>query len=143
MSLLDSVLDQSLNEVESAPEYIAPPNGRYRLNVLKAEAKSVDTDSGEQVVAQIDYSVAETMELADANQEPVDVGSMFSESFFLNEKGMPYFKTYLSHVFADVDNFSIAEALSGLQGLTLEAVVKTRNSKGRDYTSTRDQVAIS
>jgi len=141
MTIMDSLLDQSLNDVETAAEFVDLPNGEYTLHIDKAEPKEMpakdDKPAGVRVA--IIYSVVETLALADTTKEPVDEGSLASESFTLSEQGQTFFKRYLVNIFGETEGTSLGEAIQALNGMDINAVVRTRESGGRNYMSTSRQ----
>jgi len=141
MGLMDSLLDSSLDDVETAAEFVDIPNGVYVLRIKKAEAKDMEAkgDKPAGVRVNIIYEVVETVELADGTKEPVDVGSMASEGFNLNEQGLPFFKRYLANIFGDTTGISLGELITALNEITITAIVKNREVNGRDYMGTSRQ----
>jgi len=144
MSLLDSMLDKSMDEVETAAEYLDLPNGEYHLEIVKAEPKEYPAkdDKPASVAVTVTYSVLETVALNDANQTPVDEGSMNSERFNLNEQGLPFFKRYLTNVFGEADGVSLGEAITALKGTQISCLVKNREHNGTNYMSTSRQAQL-
>jgi len=141
MGLMDSMLDSSLDEVETAAEFVDLPNGEYRLHIKKAEAKEMPAkdDKPAAVAVSITYEVTETIALADSNVEPVDNGSMSSERFNLTEQGLPYFKRYLVNIFGDTSGVSLGESIQALNGVDITAVVRNNEYNGRSYMATTRQ----
>lgn len=137
MGLLDDVMNQSMGEVEAAPEFVMPPNGRYLLNIEKAELEEFSwTDAKTQeemsaVKCNITYSILEALELSDASAIPVPAGSLFSEGIGLEYKGTSPLKTFLGKIFGDeVGNYTFIEGVTALQNVQIEAVVRVKTNKG-------------
>jgi hypothetical protein len=150
MSLLDDVMNQSMGDAESAPEFIMPPSGRYILSVDKAELEEFswkDKETQEPmsaVSAKIVYSVVSTEELADAAEVPVPNGSLFAESVSMDFNGVSPLKTYLEKFFGDnVNQYTFVEGVSALNGLKFSCVVRVKaNKKGFDNARTSQQTVI-
>jgi len=142
MSLLNSMLDTSMDEVETAAEFLDFPAGEYMLEITKAEAKEYPAkdDKPASVSVGITYAIVETIALQDANQEPAEEGSLNSERFNLNEQGLPYFKRYLTNIFGEVEGTSLGESINALKGMQITCLVKSREYKGTNYMSTARQV---
>ena len=105
MSLLDldEELNQTLDDTESAPEFIEPPDGKYRLKTVKAglKGKEVENKEGEeelQVRMNCVYAVVKTYEIGD-DQSPVPDGTLVGEGFNWTAEGRPYFKTRCEKIF--------------------------------------------
>jgi len=143
MGILDSMLDESLDGVEAAADFVDLPNGEYVLNIKKAEAKELPEkdDKPAGVRVNVLYEVVETVQLADGSKEPVDVGSMASEGFNLTQQGMPYFKRYLINIFGDTTGVSLGESIQALKGMNITAVVRNNEYNGKSYLATTKQAA--
>jgi len=141
MGLLDSLLEGSLDEVETAAEFVDIPNGEYVLHIQKAEAKEmpVKEDKPAGVRVSVTYAVVQTVALADSTKSAVDDGSLSSESFNLNEQGLPYFKRYLVNIFGDTSGISLGDSIQALNGLDITAVVRNNEYNGREYLATTRQ----
>jgi len=141
MGLVNSLLETSLDEIEIAAEFVDLPNGEYILHVQKAEAKELPAtdDKPAGVRVNIIYAVVATVALADSTKVAVDEGALASEGFNLTTQGLPFFKRYLTNIFGDTAGVSMAELIQGLNGMDITAIVKTRESKGRNYTGTSRQ----
>lgn len=87
---MNDILGTSLDGVESAPEFVDPPDGNYHLNIQKVgleNYESKDAESQEMTKKRrirITYNINKTVELADASDLPVSDGSLFSETFMVN-----------------------------------------------------------
>ena len=143
MGLMDSLLDSSLDDVETAPEFVDLPNGEYVLHIKKSEAKEMPAkeDKPAAVAVTVTYEVRQTVALADTSKEPVDEGSMSSERFNLTETGKPYFKRYLQNIFGDTTGVSLGESIQALNGLDITCVVRNNEYKGKSYLATTRQAS--
>ena len=130
MSVLDNLLEETLDKVETAPEFVDLPNGEYILHIVKAEPKEYeakgDRPAGVRVL--VTYSVVETVELADSTKSAVDAGSLQSESFNLTAQGLPYFKRYLTNVFGEVEGTSLGDSIRALENMDISCTVKTKTT---------------
>jgi len=143
---MDSILGQSLDDTPDVPEFINDiPAGSYLLTITKAgveKYKSKDEDTGletERMRIRVVYSIQKTIELADPTDIPVPDGSLFSESFMVNENGMQYFKRQAKKTLGtdNIQGASVKEILAEMENdLTLQAKVKTKSTKadnGKEY----------
>lgn len=136
---LDAVLDQSIDGVEDAPEYVTPPEGRYMLECKDAkieEYKVTDKETKEEVKRvriKIVYGVVQTHELADAADEPVPANSMFTEQFMTNPQGLSYFKRQAKNILGEetIKGAKIGDILKELpQNHQFNAEVRIKSTKG-------------
>ncbi len=140
---LDNLDDISLEGVASAPEFIEPPHGRYKLGV-QAKIEEYEKDevvnkekTGEKVKAKrirFTYSIQEVLELKDKKELQPAEGSMFSETFTATSEGLPYFKTRATAILGDLGGATIKEVVSELnnEAISFTADVKTRTTKNKD-----------
>jgi len=141
MSVLDNMLEQTLDEVEVAPEYCDYPDGEYVLEIVKAEPKEYEAkgDRPAGVRVNVTYAVVETVELVDAKATPVDAESLNSEGFNLNQQGLPYFKRYLANIFGDTEGVSLGESIRALKGMQINCVCRTKRSGDSAFMNTSKQ----
>ncbi len=152
---MDAVLNQAVDELPEAPEFVQPPDGTYVISVkeAKAEPYKVDKDGKEEkrVRLKIMYTVLETRELSDDSEPPVAPGSMFSEQFMTNENGFSYFKRQAKNILGEevIKGATIGEILKALPSADpMLAKIKNKDSKpitkadGRKVTYTNTQVKI-
>lgn len=136
---LNSVLGQSIDDVEAAPEFVEPPDGAYMLEIADAKAeeyKVSDKDTGNEVTRtrlKIIYKVVQTHKLIHNEDSPVPVGSLFSEQFMTNEQGLSFFKRQAKNVLGEdvIKGTSIGEILKELpNNHTFNADVRVKETKG-------------
>lgn len=97
---LDSILDQSMEEVKEAPNFITPENSVLALAVMKVEiakkkSKEEAVKEGKPAeYAQISatYGIQKVYE-QEKDTAPMGVGSQFSETWLAEGKGIEFFKT--------------------------------------------------
>lgn len=136
---LDSMLDQSMESVESLPDYVTPPPGNYILAIDKAEiVKSTDPKKPSRLV--ITHKVVSTEQLASGVTEPeVADGSLFSEGFQGTEDGLKFFKRSAKNYMAVTDEAinaaSVRDVLATLPSAEpFRAVISHTKSKSDDGT---------
>lgn len=138
---LDSVLGSNIDEVPDAPEFVLPPDGSYRLGVQDSKAekyKTTDKDSGEEIEKtrlKIIYTVLETKELSDPEEEPVANGSLFSEQFMTNAQGLSYFKRQAKNILGEdnIKGVTVGDIIKELPNdHTFDADVKVKSTPGKD-----------
>lgn len=94
---LDSLLDETLNDVEDLPDYITPPTGLYVLSIPSVKLEPFEKKDENGKVAEklvrirLTYSADECKEVEEG-QYPPAAGSLFSDSFMFNEMGKAIFK---------------------------------------------------
>lgn len=138
---MNDILGTSLDGVESAPEFVDPPDGNYHLNIQKVgleNYESKDAESQEMTKKRrirITYNINKTVELADASDLPVSDGSLFSETFMVNPEGLKYFKRQAKNILGE-DNISgvpLKDIIDEMMNdKTVSAKVKTKVSTGNN-----------
>jgi hypothetical protein len=128
---LDALLDQSMAEVEAAPNYVEPENGHYILTVADTSAdKKKSTKEGQEdyVVLKHQYRIDEVKQ-----QEgmPIAPGSLFSDQWMLTDKGLPYFKARTLDI-AEANGedrealggLKLSEMLAGVKDMQFQCIIK-------------------
>lgn len=148
---LDSLLDNNLSEVENLPDYVTPPTGLYDLAVPEAKletytkkGKDGQPDLPNQVRIRIDYKINEVLELAEPEHAvPVSNGSMFSDTFLYEEKGLAIFKRQAAKILSvtqeELDEISMRDLLTELKAIDSfrASVVTKKNAAGYENTTVR------
>ena len=144
---MDDLLGQSLDGVESAPEFVDPPDGNYHLDIQKVGLESYESkDKGSEEKTKkrrirITYAVHKTVEMANPSDLAAPDGSLFSETFMVNADGLKYFKRQAKNVLGE-DNIKevplkdIMDEMSNDK--TILAKVKTKEStadNGKTYSN--------
>ena len=89
---LESLADESLEDIAEAPEYINPPAGDYILRSVSGEIRTYEEDDGTTKQSiRIVIAVKEALELV-SDEPPVPEGSLFSLSFQGTKEGLGAFK---------------------------------------------------
>jgi len=92
---LESLADESLEDIAEAPEYINPPAGDYILRSVSGEIRTYEEDDGTtRQSIRIVIAVKEALELV-SDEPPVPEGSLFSLSFQGTKEGLGAFKREL------------------------------------------------
>lgn len=142
---LDELLDQDLSNVQAAPNYITPEESILDLEVVdakgdkKTRANPEPGQDKEYIVLLLTYAIDGVVEQKEGTM-PMAPGSLFSDQFQYNEKGLPFFKSRVLDIIKanspeDVEAASVAkvsELLSGIKGMKFRAAVKRRVSKGKE-----------
>jgi len=155
---LDNLDNIDMSTMESAPEFIEPPAGRYKLGV-QAKIEEYEKDevidkekTGEKVKAKrirFTYDIQETLELKNKKDLTPAEGSLFSETFTATAEGLPYFKTRAASILGDLGNATIKEVIGTINketiGITADVKVKTTTVKdadgnSKDYTNVNVRV---
>lgn len=153
---MDSILNQSIDDVDTAPEFVTPPDGAYLLTIADAKLESYKfTDKKTQVEEErtrlkIFYQVVQTNKLVSEEESPVPAGSLFTEQFMTNPQGLSFFKRQAKNVLGEdtIKGTSIGEILKELpNNHTFNADVRVKTEKvkiegGADKTYRNVQVRI-
>lgn len=92
---LESLADESLEDIAEAPEYINPPAGDYILRSVSGEIRTYKEDDGTTKQSiRVVIAVKEALELV-SDEPPVPEGSLFSLSFQGTKEGLGAFKREL------------------------------------------------
>lgn len=140
---LGALMDESLDNVEEAPDFTTPPNGDYRFKVKECKIeKYIPKPKDGKVFPEAQrikllYAIVQTYALASANEQPVPDGSLVSESFMGTEEGVGYFKLKVKKILnADITGVKLRDIIATLAGAEFDARVSIRttpNPAGGSY----------
>lgn len=148
---INSVLGQNIDEVETAPEFVTPPDGAYILEIADAKLETYKVtdektqEEEERMRLKIFYKVVQTNKLTNEEELPVAVGSLFTEQFMTNPQGLSYFKRQAKNVLGEdvIKGVSIGEILKELPNDHIfNADVRVKTQKVKDKTFQNVQVRI-
>jgi len=134
---LDSMQDDTLDDIAEAPDYINPPAGDYRLLTVGGKINSFTNDDG--VTSQnftVTIAVQETLELVDDLEPPVPEGSLFTIRFYGTHEGLAKLKREVRKM-ANVESLTgtslrnISELLES--GLEFNGRVSYSKFKGKEF----------
>lgn len=104
---LDALMDEKLESVEAAAEFVDPPNGVHNFRVVKLTPSKREAKDKEKARAEgratewlsikLTYEILNTVECEGLPPKP---GSLSSEDFSFTEQGKPYFKSRMLAIFA-------------------------------------------
>lgn len=133
---LEALLDESMDAVEEAPNYVTPENGVYILEVVDTGAEAVEAKPAKDGQEAKDgyvrlkhvYSIKEVIS---QEGEPIAVNSLFSDSWMATDTGLPHFKTRTLDI-AEANGedrealgkLKLGEMLAGVKGLVFKVVIK-------------------
>lgn len=155
---VDAMLDGNLSEVQAAPDYVTPPSGtaNVRISEVKAEKfeKAVRDEEGKPTGAKEDAlrirmtrEIVEYIEYAEDNALPVNPGSLYSDTYMYDEKGLPLFKRDAAAVLGvdagELDDLSLRDLFEALQQTeAVTCVIKTSTVKRgeNEFTNTKTTV---
>lgn len=136
---LDSMLNDNLDAVPDAPDYMNPPAGEYRLQVKDCAVDKYETKKEPGVQKQrlkFTYSVMETISVA-GNEPPCPDGTLFTETFMATEQGLSFFKKRIKDIMGatDVQGVTLGDMMSSVKGseFTARITIKKSNVNGTDY----------
>lgn len=121
---IEDMLDIDLANVEDAAEFITPPVGHYRFKVEECKIGEVN----EKQVIQMQFSVMETIELADTSAKPAPEGSIFSQTYFPGF-GVQQFKTTFRGVAESLNTPTFRELIEALTACELVGNITNRKDK--------------
>ena len=135
---LDSMMNDSLDNIPDAPDYVQPPNGEYNLNVKDCAVDKYETKKEPGVQKQrlkITYSISQTLSTLN-NEPPVPDGSIFTENFMATEQGLSFFKKRIKEIMgaSDVAGVSLGDMMNSVKGMDFSARVSIKKTKGSDGT---------
>lgn len=112
---LDNLDDLTLDGVDEAPEFMAPPSGKYRLGIKEASIQAREKDGVEKQSMRITYQIKETLELNNQEDDKVPDSTMFSENFQATKQGLEFFKSRMKKLLGDdLTGISIKDMLEFL-----------------------------
>lgn len=100
---LDSILEESVDNTTSAPDFVEPPNGKYKLSVKSVKLRQDEKKNKETGVMEKKASISaiivveDTVEIVDG-EVPVPNGSIFSQRWQWTDDGKSYFKSFAEKV---------------------------------------------
>lgn len=138
---LGAMMDETLDNIQEAPDFNNPPPGLYLLECKEAKVDKYTTKKEPDVEKQrlkIIYAVSSTVELASQKEPPVPDGSLFSETFQATEEGLSYFKKRIREIMnaSDLAGVSLGDMMNSVKGTIFKARLTIRVSKGdngQDY----------
>ncbi len=121
-----NLLDANLDDLADLPEFVTPPAGAYKAEILSLEEKKVGENSG----VEAKFKLLETLELANATDTPVVPGTETSIFFNLqNEFGQGAFKEFMKPLANATGKSNLRELMGAAKGMQLMLVTKVRSGK--------------
>jgi hypothetical protein len=146
---LNSMMNDSLDAIPDAPDYVTPPAGEYILSVKDSAIDKYETKKEPGVQKQRlknTYSIDETLSTLN-DEPPVPNGSMFNETFMATEQGLSYFKKRCKEIMnaADTAGVSLGDMMSSIKGSQFKARVSIKKStvNGTEYENVQIRVVRS
>jgi hypothetical protein len=136
---LGAMLEDTLDDIPEAPDFVTPPPGIYRLTVKDCKidtykAKPKDNDpGGERQRLKILYVIEQTVEVS-GNEPPVPDGSMFNETFTGTSDGLSYFKKRIKAILnaSDMSGVTFKDMMEAAKGVSFDARITTKKSANPD-----------
>ena len=134
---LETLANQTLDNIADAPDFVNPPAGEYTLLVKDVAIDKYKTKDGTASQRmKITYSIGETLSTLN-NEPPVPNESIFTETFQATEQGMGFFKKRIKELMgvSDVAGVTLGDMMSSIKGQTLKARLsyKKSESNGKTY----------
>ncbi len=128
-------------EVEAAPNYVEPENGIYILTVADTAAEQKKSkEEGKDDYVQLKH-VYQIDKVIQQEGMPIAPGSLFSDQWMFNDKGLPYFKARSCDIAEangesreEIGALKVGELLSGVKGMSFQCVIKKtprKDAEGR------------
>lgn len=142
---LNTMLDETLDTIQEAPDFVTPPAGEYGLSVKECKVESYKPKAGgEAQRIRITYEIKETLSVADDGL-PVPNGSMFSETFMATEQGLSYFKARVKAILnvANTTGVTLGTMMQEVKGVPFNAritIKKSPNPNGGEYENVQVRV---
>ena len=137
---LESLADESLEDIAEAPEYINPPAGDYILRSVSGEIRTYEEDDGTtRQSVRVVIAVKEALELV-SDEPPVPEGSLFSLSFQGTKEGLGAFKRELRKMTGEesLPAMTLNEYFQMLETeLEFRGRISYRKFKDREYINLR------
>jgi hypothetical protein len=135
---LDAMLDNTLDNIEDAPDFLTPPAGEYVLQCIDANIDKYETKREPGIEKQrmkLTYSIVETISVA-GNEPPAPDNSRFTETFMATEQGLGYFKKRIKEIMgaSDVTGVTLKDMMNSVKGSTFKARLSIRKTTGKDGT---------
>ena len=112
---LDDLDSLTLDDVDEAPEFMAPPSGKYKLGITQADIQAREKDGETKQSFRLIYYVQQTLELANQDEDLVPDGTLFSENFQATKQGLEFFKSRMKKLLGDdLTGISIKDMLAFL-----------------------------
>ncbi len=133
---LEDMANDTLDEIQEAPDYINPPAGDYVIKSISGKIGKFEHDDGtvNQNITLI-LSVLRTLELVSSDEPPVPDGSLFTIRFQGTSDGLATFKRELRKM-ADIEStagMTINSAFELLEsGLEFSARISYSRYKDRN-----------
>lgn len=133
---LESMMDDSLDHIQEAPDFIQPPAGDYDLVTKGGKITKFENDDGtESQSIQVTIAVVETRELVSSDEPPVPNGSLFTIRFQGTQDGLGMFKREVKKIAGveDLNGVTIGTIFEMLEsGLEFCGRISYSSYKGRD-----------
>jgi hypothetical protein len=128
MSLLDSILDSQLEDLADVPEFLTPPAGAYRANIISITEKR----ESENPTVIVKLKLLETLELIDSTATPVADGTETQVQYTLNnEYGEGNFKKLLIPLSTATGETKTRAIMAAAAGFEVVIVTTIRTSKSK------------
>jgi hypothetical protein len=136
---LNNMLNNNLDSVPDAPDFVTPPAGEYRLSVKDCAVDTYETKKEPGVQKQrlkMTYTIVQTISTLN-NEQPVPDGSIFTETFMATEQGLGYFKKRIKEIMnaTDVVGVTLADMMNSVKGNEFAARLTIKKSvvSGTEY----------
>lgn len=140
---LNSMMEETLDQIPDAPDYMTPPAGEYQLTCTDAVVEKYKAKAKGNVPAhdaqrlRITYAIAATYSVA-ANEAPCADGTLFTETFQGTVQGVGFFKARIKAIMqaSDLAGVSLGDMMNSVKGITFDAKItikKSPNPSGGEY----------
>lgn len=128
---LGAMMDDTLDTIVEAPDFVAPPDGSYTVqvkDVIVDKYTSKDEPNVPKQRLKYTYEILATLGLVNDREQPVPDHSLFSETFQGTLDGLSYFKKRARGIMnvSTLDGVPMREILSSLKGVSFDCTIKTK-----------------
>lgn len=129
---LSDLLDANLDDLADLPEFKPYPNGAHKVTI-KWEQKKVN----DHPALELKLKAIETVELADASEQPLQAGAETSVLYMLdNEFGQGKLKEFIKPLAEHLGVTKIGQVVEQSNGMEVVVVTKIRQNKDKTQSYT-------
>lgn len=134
---MDSILDQSMDNIEEAAGFITPTEGVYILAVpfCKTEKyKTKEDPTKDKYRIKLGYSVMKQLEKSNSSDSDSPVNGLFTEVFQFNEQGLGFFKAKANDLLTTTEGLSVRETIKAIDesALVIKAKVTIKKTPKKE-----------
>lgn len=135
---LDAMMDDALDNIPEAPEFVNPPDGIYMFAVKEVKIDKYKTKKEPNVEKSRIKALLTVSTTLETKELPVPDGSMFSLTWQPTEQGLGFFKNFAKKVMdvSDIAGVPLKEVFNAMTGTVFKGRAqnkKTKDKEGNEY----------